>query len=66
MGTRIGFLGWVPYQGLDTPFFARPSMMATSSTTVGAGTGEPQQRLRVDASFHRSRESRCGKGTGVF
>jgi len=35
MGTRIRFLGWVPYQGLGTPLFPTHSTTATSSATLG-------------------------------
>jgi hypothetical protein len=47
------------------PSFFTSSLMATSPPTRGAGTGEPQQRLRVDASFHQFR-SPFKKRTGVF
>jgi hypothetical protein len=56
------------HQGLGTPSFpTHPSMTGNgSSTTVGAGTGEPQQRLRVYASFHRFRSPFLERHGGVL
>jgi hypothetical protein len=56
MGTRIGFLGWYLH-GFGTPsFFVLPPLYHDGNVIGHArvGTGEPQQRLRVDASFHRN------------
>src|SRR5271169_1413960 len=65
MATRIGFLGWVPYQASTPPPFGGPfSMRATPSAIQGAGTYEPLVSLRLT---HRSIKNgtRFPKGTGV-
>ena len=67
MGTRISFLGWVPYQGLGTPSFpTSPSMRATvinhardrdwRASTVATGR-------RIVPSIP---ESRLGRAWGCF
>jgi hypothetical protein len=65
MGTRIRLLDGTG-QGLGTPSFqATFPWRQRSSTTLRTGTGEPQHRLRVDASFHQI-WGPFWKGTGVF
>ena len=67
MGTRKNYPGWVPYQGFGTPSFSRTSYHGNLPATLeGAGTGEPQQRLRVDASFHRLRSPFLERHGGVL
>src|ERR1700741_4120146 len=66
MGTRVKFLGWVPYQGLGTPLFLRPIREGkVVGHPRGTGTSEPQQRLRAEETIHQSGVP-LGKGTGVF
>jgi hypothetical protein len=57
----------VPTRDWAPPSFpTHLSITARSSTTIGTGTGEPQQRLRVDASFHQFRSPFWEEHGAVF
>ena len=66
MGTRIGFpqMGTLP--GIrHPPLFACPFTRAKSPATLqGAGTAEPPEALRIEASFHQF-GSPVSEGPGV-
>jgi hypothetical protein len=72
MGTRINFLGWVPYQGLGTPLFL-PALRhgnVTAHASTGTGTSEPpdvqgdEEAVRQIRSPFWERGWGCSEGAG--
>ena len=67
MGTRIRFLGWVPYQGLGTPSF--PIHPSITATVINHTRGPGPASLNSGYGWtYRSIESGVplGKGPGVL
>jgi hypothetical protein len=64
MGTRLRFLGWVPYQGFGTPL-SLPALYDGNliGHASGGGTGEPLRVLREEETIHLFR-SPFGEGHG--